>query len=435
MAGFINGGPRAIISRCSPLQNVMTELDDSRAAPLSAVIAMQEWLSEWLLDRALPLWDQHGVDRRAGGYFETLGSPGAHSEFVVTGDVRRGRVVARQIYAFDVGRRLGWQSMASSPIDHGCDFLFAHLHQGRGLFHNTIDASTREPCSTFSLYEHAFYLFALARVNATLGERYPTAATALQVLDRLRCDMGRSGGGFEESDPPSLPLKSNPHMHLLEAALAWVEAVDPPLSEPWIELARELVGVCLTRFRDNSTGAIREYFDYEWNTVAGDDGHIIEPGHQFEWSWLLMNWSRSPHSTCAERFECASAAAQLIELGESYGVDEIRGVAVNELWDDMTIKNGAAKLWPQTERLKAWCAMLDRAQTESEADRACRHITAAARAMARYLRADVPGLWHESWASDGSFTAGPSRASSFYHLVGAIDALHGSVKRLGVGSS
>jgi len=167
--------------------------------------------------------------------------------------------------------------------------------------------------------------------------------------------VGKVIGGFEESDPPSLPLKSNPHMHLLEAALAWIDATNGAAQAPWIELAREIVGLCLTRFMDASTGAIREYFDYQWNAAAGDDGRIVEPGHQFEWAWLLMQWASSTHASPSERRACLEAADRLVELGERWGVDAVRGVAINELWDDMTVKESAAKLWPQTERLKAWC--------------------------------------------------------------------------------
>jgi mannose/cellobiose epimerase-like protein (N-acyl-D-glucosamine 2-epimerase family) len=405
------------------LRHLMTEKDESRAPDLSAVISIHSGLSSWLLDRALPLWDEHGVDRRSGGYFENISCRGPQAGLEVSGDVRRGRVVARQIYAFDVGQRLGWRSHASSPVDHGGDYLFAHLHRGDGRFHTSLDESTLEPRAPFSLYEQAFYLFALARLNATFGERYPAAATAARCLARLRSSVGKSIGGFEESNPPSLPLKSNPHMHLLEAALAWIEVTDGPRQQPWIALATEIVGLCLTRFRDPSTGAIREYFDFQWAALAGDDGRVLEPGHQFEWAWLLMRWSESPHSTVAVRAACASAIEQLLHVGERWGVDRVRGIAINEMWDDMTLKDATAKLWPQTERVKAWCAVLDRARTPAEADRACRQIGLAAQGMAKFLRTDAPGLWHEVCSPEGAFVVGPSRASSLYHVVCAIDTL------------
>ena len=74
------------------------------------------------------------------------------------------------------------------------------------------------------------------------------------------------------------------------------------------------------------------------------EGRIIEPGHQFEWAYLLL---KSPwaHAETVQR-----AALRLIAAGER-GVRN--GVAVNSLLDDFTVHDPDARLWPQTERLKA----------------------------------------------------------------------------------
>jgi mannose/cellobiose epimerase-like protein (N-acyl-D-glucosamine 2-epimerase family) len=389
----------------------------------AAVIATQDQLLRWLRDVALPIWDEHGVDRRSGGYFEDLVFVEAHRAYEASGAVRRGRVVARQIFVFDVARRLGWQSSMGSPVAHGGDYLFSRLHCGDGYFHTAVDATTHRAQSSFSLYEQAFYLFALARLNATLGNRYPIVDTAVQCLVRLRRDYGRSEGGFEESSPPILPLKSNPHMHLLEAALEWIGVSTGAIQQRWIELSREIVGLCLSHFCDPLSGAIREYFDHQWRPLAGDAGRVVEPGHQFEWAWLLLQWSSLACCSVAERKACTVAAVRLIEIGEKWGVDPARGVAINEIWDDMSPKHAAAKLWPQTERVKAWCAMMERAATPADTEHACAKIVSAAAGMSKYLRADAPGLWYEAILENGAMLIGPSKASSLYHLVSAIDVL------------
>jgi mannose-6-phosphate isomerase len=64
-----------------------------------------------------------------------------------------------------------------------------------------------------------------------------------------------------------------------------------------------------------------------------------------------------------------------------------------------------ARLWPQTERLKA-DALEDRAAPEARA------------ALAAYLRPD--GLWHERRLPDGGFSQEPAPASSLYHLTCGI---------------
>ena len=407
----------------------MIEKSDLPVPGLGAVISIERRLSAWFLDLALPLWDEHGVDRSGGGYHEHLAAGSHAPEPPEPGGLRRGRVVARQIYVFDVARRLGWRSAHTDPVDHGCAYLFTHLRRSDGAFHTAVHATSREGAGAFSLYEQAFYLFALARVAPSSAQRHPIEQTALDCLFRLRRDLGREEGGFEESTPPSLPLCSNPHMHLLEAALEWIGVSSERNRADWVRLADELVILCLTRFSDAHTGAIREYFDSAWQawSAAGDRRHVVEPGHQFEWAWLLMQWVSSGQCPPDRRAACRDAAARLMEIGETHGVDPARGVAINEIWDDFTVKDAAAKLWPQTERLKAWCAMLAQASSAAEAQRACEKIDAAAQGIAGYLPPDLAGLWHETLDADGAFVVGPSKASSFYHVVCAIEVLRQTV--------
>jgi len=391
------------------------------APEMDGVISLHEQLLGWLRDCALPLWSTYGVDLEGGGFFETLGFD-RNGVLAASGSVRRGRVVARQIFAFDVGHRIGWRPGGVDPVAHGCDYLFAHLPRGDGLFHTAVDAVTHRAVDPFSLYEHAFYLFVLARLAQT-GARPDAPALALECLGQLRVQWGKAGGGFNESMPPTLPLKSNPHMHLLEAALEWIEVGGGATQQPWIALARELVGLCLTYFVDASTGAVREYFNHDWRPAPGAAGRVVEPGHQFEWAWLLLRWAESGHVDAAARQAVVNAALRLMEVGEHWGVDRHRGIAINEIRDDMHVNDSAAKIWPQTERLKAWCARLEHARSPGERELACRKIVEAGHGLQRYFRLERPGLWHEVWSADGSFAPGPSKASSFYHIVCAIDVL------------
>jgi mannose/cellobiose epimerase-like protein (N-acyl-D-glucosamine 2-epimerase family) len=386
--------------------------------------SLSDELLRWLNEDALPLWDAHGVDRDFGGYHEALVVDPLSRRIVSVGAIRRGRVVARQIFVFEAGARLGWQSSRSDPMRHGCDYLFSRLHRGDGLFHTSVDGLTYAADGQFSLYETAFYLFALARMHPSLGAEYPSAETALACLSRLRDGWGKANGGFEESIPVSLPLKSNPHMHLLEAALAWIAVAEMPYRTAWIDLARELVDLCCSRFIDPETHAIQEYYDAKWCPLPERTARTVEPGHQFEWAWLLMQWATSAYCEEAYRAKYRDAARRLIDLGESKGVDPERGVVINELWSDLTPKNAAAKLWPQTERLKAWCARLECARTAEEAQTARLKISAAVKGLAGYFDRNPAGMWHELLLADGTFAPEPCKASSLYHIVCAIETLH-----------
>jgi mannose-6-phosphate isomerase len=215
-------------------------------------------------------------------------------------------------------------------------------------------------------------------------------------------------GGFVSDDATRNVREANPHMHLLEACLAWSE-IGKDLS--WTASVEELAEFAVTRFINPESGAIHETFCSTWEPAPGLAGRIVDPGHQFEWAWILM---RCPGKNMS-RYR--SAALSLIEYGELRGIRD--GAAVNAILSDGSIHDPKARLWPQTERLKA--ALLAHEFT-NDAKFVDIGIEAAGTVL-RYLETDIPGLWRDERSAEGSFSVGASPASSFYHLVGAIAEL------------
>jgi mannose-6-phosphate isomerase len=220
--------------------------------------------------------------------------------------------------------------------------------------------------------------------------------------------------GFEESNPPTLPLKANPHMHMFEACLAWLEAGG---DAEWERIAGMIADLCVDKFLHPQTGALREFFDQDWNPMMGEMGRIIEPGHQFEWAWLFMRWSDRTKNP-----KYMLAAQKLMEIAETAGTDPTRGVTFNELWDDFTPKDKNARLWPQTERIKAYI-QLSRMISGPDRDGAIGKAIEAAGGLLLYLSTDIPGLYRDRMKLDGSFVDEPAPASSLYHIICAIDEL------------
>src|SRR5262249_45616018 len=144
------------------------------------------------------------------------------------------------------------------------------------------------------------------------------------------------------------PLRANPHMHLLEAALVWT-SIDP--DPRWREFADELVDLCKTRFVDSGRGPVLETFDPQWRPLDQNGVYRVEPGHNYEWAWLLMRWERLTGG------DAGAFPVQMIDFAETHGYDPARGVAMNEVWSDGSASDATARLWPQTERLKAWLAV------------------------------------------------------------------------------
>jgi len=368
-------------------------------------------LQAWLIDHAYPLWWSLGADQQGGGFHERLNQNGTP-----THDARRSRLHPRQIYAFSLARDQGWEGPADTAVRHALTFYIRRYRRHDHLFSplpSTDGANNEAPVV---LYDQAFALLGLASASTVLPDR-SLCNQARQLLCAVREQFGHTRGGFKETVTGSSPLLSNSHMHLLEAALAWMEHDS---SGAWHELAGDLVKLAAARFIDQSTGFLLEFFDADWRPIADPSRQRVEPGHQFEWAWLLLRWSI--HSGDAN---CRALALWLIRLAETHGVDNRRHVAVNALARDGTLLDANARLWPQTERLKAsaLAAELTHDKTWWSAARE------AADALARYCDVPLRGLWRDTLTTAGEFVDEPAPASSMYHIVGAIAQLDRSVRR------
>lgn len=384
------------------------------------VIALRDTLVDWANRHAFPLWWEAGADHRQGGFVEQLDRDGRP-----TVANRRARVQARQIYTYALAPSLGWTGPAADAVRHGLRFFLTHYQRPDGLFRTLVAPDGAALDDSVVLYDQAFALFALATAHAFLGaDGYPEVAGGLEAVavtlrDALLATRHHPRGGFEEGVPRILPLLSNPHMHLLEACLAWVEAGGDAV---WRDVAAEIVGLALDHFIDPKSGGLREYFQGDWRVVDGVKGRIVEPGHQFEWAWLLLRWAALTGDPRAE-----AAAWGLIKVGEGHGVDAARGVAFNELLDDMSPHDLNARLWPQTERIKAACAAALRSGDPVHWEMAVK----GGRGLLRYFDGLRPGLWHDKLRADGTFIDEPSPASSFYHIACAIWELDRTLARAG----
>jgi mannose-6-phosphate isomerase len=257
------------------------------------------------------------------------------------------------------------------------------------------------------LYDQAFALLAFATAVPLVGDDFNLAREGEQLRGAIFMHLKRAGEGFESGLPHGPLLLANPHMHLLEAALAWQD-VDG--GSEWRTLADQLGELALFRLIDPATGMLHESFGDNWVRTQDAVGRLIEPGHQFEWASLLMRWGH-------HRADAREAALRLMDVAERYGVQG--GVAINAIANDASIHNGAARLWPQTERLRA-AAFSARLYGES---RYWKMAAEAAEGLLRYLSTPVPGLWYDCLLPSGEFVEEPARAGNLYHIVGAIDEL------------
>lgn len=374
----------------------------------------------WLLDSALPLWAAAGVDRENGGFLERMSPYGE-----IIDDPRRTRLVARQIYAFATAGALGWGGPSEELVQHGLEFFFARCQRPEGGVYSSVKPDGAIVSGEFDLYDHAFALFGLAAAALKQPRRAANYEdVALALLDHMEGGFKHPEGGFEEASPRTLPLKANPHMHVLEAALAWDAA---GLSARWKALAREIVEMCLTRFINPNTGALHEFLDGNWNPILSPPNDVVEPGHLFEWSWLLIRWGLANGDQTA-----IVAGNRMHDIAEAHGVCPSIGLAMNELDSKLELRDGRFRLWPQTERLKAKVARYRLANSEVSKGTALDAVAEGLRSMRRYFEHPIQGSWWEHFDPAGVALREPARASSLYHIICAITEADDLYKELAV---
>jgi mannose/cellobiose epimerase-like protein (N-acyl-D-glucosamine 2-epimerase family) len=256
------------------------------------------------------------------------------------------------------------------------------------------------------LYGHAFVLFALAAYHASTGD--PAALALARAADALlQRHLAVSGGWFaasaaEDWSGRDAALAQNPNMHLLEAYLA-LAAVDP--DPAWTDGADRLVDLFQKHLYDPQSRLLGEFFDEAGNPHPST-GRLVEPGHQFEWFWLLHAY--------AERRGAVplGIANHLIDQGAALGIDLDEGGIWDRIDRDGRIVSETKRIWPVCEVIKAYAARwrhsgyaADRAVLRHWVDFLLRH----------YLRPD--GCWHEILNRDLTPQLSEMPGTTPYHLL------------------
>lgn len=352
----------------------------------------------WLLNSALPLWLDRGVDWKGFGYHENL----SLNTIECTAAFKRLRVTTRQIYVFAAAARMGVGD-GRAALDHGLDFLLDKARHPEGGFASRFDLTGNVIDPTRDLYDLAFCLFAFAHAYAIRPDawlRDEARKLAAFIID----DMRHPKGGYVEALPVTSKRRQNPHMHLLEAALEWRGLDDAAIFR---DLCDELIALFETRFFSAAHGALIEYFDDAFVPLAGNAGRITEPGHHFEWIWLLDRYRSNNKRN-------GGASKRLYQFAIQHGLDARSGLLYGEVLTDGTVHTHETRLWPHTEWLKAELVLPDD-------DKATR-VAKAWQGLRSFLACPVEGLWYERWLpQEAAFAQEPAPASSLYHLTLAIE--------------
>ncbi|MER9247368.1 AGE family epimerase/isomerase [Mesorhizobium sp. M0590] len=364
--------------------------------------AWQRRVHHWLFEETVPLWSTVGVDERHGGFHEALGFDAAPLM-----KPKRMRTQARQIYAFAVAKARGWNGPADRLISHGLEFMARHGRTDNGGWVRTLNVDGTVADAAEDAYDHSCVLLALAHAHMCgnpdalrLGQETFAFIDAHLEDERLT--------GFRETSSGEGERRSNPHMHLLEAFLAWHQATG---ERAYLRRAARIVDLFRSHFFDPESWTLGEYFDHEWRPAPGEKGTWTEPGHHFEWASLLVDFAgRSGQSglTGLARKLYASAIANGLNraTGLAYGAVSRQGLPLDRV----------SRSWPQAEAIKAAIALDGSGGPDLKPE-----IEARVGRLFRWHINPAPlGLWIDRIDERGRSLASEVPASIFYHLVCAL---------------
>jgi mannose/cellobiose epimerase-like protein (N-acyl-D-glucosamine 2-epimerase family) len=358
----------------------------------------------WTKDKALPFWGTVGVDEARGGFHERLDLQGAP----VLDVPKRLMVQGRQLFVYCGAALLGWYPDGRQLADRCVEYMIGKFYQADG-----------KPGWVYSLapdgdignakrdgYAHAFVLLGLSWYHRLTGDTQviPVIDATIAYLDDAFA--AKHGGYLDAVPPPDAIRRQNPHMHLFEAFIALTQATR---SERYLAHATKIFHLFAAHFFQPSSGALCEYLTDELAPLPGAKGRICEPGHHYEWIWLLRHYQRLSGR------DVGSYCAALYAHADKYGWDK-GGFIVDELDMSGAVVANSRRSWPHTEGAKANVV-------EGEAGRAgCDESGAQClkRLSEAFLARPIPGGWVDRVSAEGAPIAEFIPASTLYHVFGAV---------------
>jgi mannose-6-phosphate isomerase len=355
---------------------------------------------------ALPFWAEAGLNTRTGLFHERLNQDGQPDWQVPL----RIRVQFRQIYVFSHAAVLGWfpegAAIALSAWRHL--LRLAYESNGEPGFAHLLSADGSVVDARRDSYDHAFAVLAAAWLLKATDE-----PSIRRVLERLLTFVDEhltdAFGALRDLDADGIPNRQNPQMHWFEAMLALVETGMHTSGE---ERSRRHRRFAEEHLFDAENGMLGEYYSSDWKPYPGQLGQIVEPGHFFEWIWLLHR-----HESLTGH-EANGCAARLMQAGRGFICNK-SGLLVDEGCRKGSVKRGGRRIWLQTELLKAHLARFEAGNTESRHD-----VWGCLASLDRhYLRKPFAQGWIDQLDEHARPVDSPVPAGILYHLFVALSEI------------
>ncbi len=357
--------------------------------------AAEARVRHWLNETAWGFWRDNAVDLPHGGFVERFSLSGLPDD----PGFKRCRVTARQLYVFSHASILGFAG-AREIAESGYRYLVGKFHMGSGEWARRVSTRGEIIDRTQDLYDLAFVLFSLSWWARVSGENEPIRL-AEQTLAAIHRNLRHpSGEGYLQFAGAGAPYEQNPHMHLLEAMLFLAQKSPGSL---FLDEAQSLFRLARKRFIGGS-GTLAEFFEADWSRP---ERIRVEPGHHFEWTWILKRFHDLTGST-----EATELAETLFNFAIHNGVASRTGLIRDAVDPAGNILEGDHRIWPQLEAVKAWIAISEIRGLDPSAE----IEKLVGKIFDHYLDPGHPGLWIDHVTGDLKPRVEFAPTSTFYHV-------------------
>lgn len=347
--------------------------------------------TQHVAERIVPLWQGPGWNAEMALPYEALDA----QHHPLPAQRYRAMACARQLYLFSSRIEQPGAAERAAALFRS---LQRHFHDAEhGGWFYSIDAQGKPLDRRKDLYTHAFIVFACAHYWGQVRE--PLVESALDAaLEIVAGQFARDDGLYEASlgedwsDLGSGPLQ-NPLMHLAEAFLQ-VLAVreDEGVQHALLQLCDALQA----HFIEPQHGLMLE-------KPHGAVDNWFEPGHQFEWFYLLAT------SPLLRGTPLHASIARAFDYAEQYGVKDAAVLAMLNV--DGEVLDATQRIWAQAEYLRA---LVLRSGSEVK-------LLAQLKAMEQRFLHD--GGWYECRDGEGAVSRHDMPSTTPYHLATCLEGL------------
>jgi N-acylglucosamine 2-epimerase len=235
-----------------------------------------------LLQRVIPFWLEHSIDRECGGYFSSLDRDGT-----IFDTDKWVWLQGREVWTFatmynKVEKKSEWLDAAQG----GAEFLRRFGSDPDGAYYFGLTRQGQPLVQPYNIFSDCFTAMGFGALAVALPDSdYGTLAK--NIFNNILARKDNPKGKYSKLVPGVRPMKSFALTMILSNLALELENI---LGEGYVNrLARELADEILGQYYKPDMGCILEQIGADGSFVDSFEGRLISPGHTSESMWFLMD--------------------------------------------------------------------------------------------------------------------------------------------------